>query len=883
MKNPKLTCQFAFYPLLQSIAIVLCFFVFSPVTLSASPVVPLEQSTEEQELTRDRDPFEALERSFREALAVEEEKLVYLTSRVEAAEAHTIDLSAAYTRHQVMISNQANMLAAVDSDIQSLSREHIRQGIELTHIEARLTSFSESIKEYETVKKATEEQIRFYNRQLENTKAQPPNIPVNLHLIDLLDSLIGTLETKREKLDWLIDFNTHWLQRYLSLEEEVKWLTARYERAIYQLERERIMKQRLNPLQRMVSGELSDDIRDFSGEIREMLSTRFWYKPEDVSWETYAVFLVTFLTFFLVFQALLFLLAKRLGVIKTRMLEQNYFYRYLILQLVQRSLLIMGTILFFHFYPVRPVYQLTPFFILFPVFIQVLLLLLGIQWWLVFLRGMRRYVGDRLFLRLLPLLRILLVSIFFYGTIYFLISRIYCADCILLTSWRLLGQLAFVLWMAYFLRVFYINSFSSKLAQFRWFEYTRQLAVAAGIVVVFTGLLADLTGYGGMAVLWYAGLWRTTLLLLWAYILFGFLTESDVSMYIEKSEDLSEDEFEEQPYPVRWLIVRVARLALVGILFFSLPLAWGADRSFLADVFYVINFRVSIGDFEFNTMGVIYTALVFLIIYTISVLWKSVLRNRLLSESDMEEGLKDSITRISVYGLWMVGILISMRVMGISGTSFAVVFGALGIGLGFGLQNIFKDFVSGIILLFERPIQVGDIVEVDGIWGTVKEINVRATYVKSFDNADLIIPNSDFISQQVTNWSFRDPRIRRRIQVRVAYGSDIKLVKDTLMNIAYKHPRVLRRPYPEVYFMDLGESAMLFELRVFLHVDYFIIVETEIRDDISNQFKELGIRIAFPQQDIYIKERPSSSGPRTLTPVSPDLSEDAFSSDGKTR
>jgi potassium-dependent mechanosensitive channel len=423
---------------------------------------------------------------------------------------------------------------------------------------------------------------------------------------------------------------------------------------------------------------------------------------------------------------------------------------------------------------------------------------------------------------------------------------------------RLLGQIGLLAWTAYFLRIFYVNAFDSSLSEYQWFENIRPVVIAVGLAVVLTGILAEVPGYGGMAVLWFSGLWRTSLVLVWAYILFGFLKESDVYTYIEKSDDLSEDEFEEQPYPARWLIVRVMRLALAASLIFSLPLLWGADRTFLADIFYAINFRVRIGDFEFSTMGIVYAALVFLIIHTVSVIWKSVLRDRILKESDMEEGRKDSLTRISVYGLWAVGIMIAMPMMGISGTSLAVVFGAVGIGLGFGLQNIFKDFISGIILLFERPIQVGDTVEIDGMWGIVKEINVRATYVKTYDNSDLIIPNADFISRTVINWTFRDPRLRRRIQVRVAYGSDIKLVKETLMNIAYKHPRVLRRPYPEVYFMDLGESAMLFELRVWLHIDYFIIVETEVRDDISSQFRELGIRIAFPQQDIYIRETPSS-------------------------
>ncbi|MFP4453944.1 MAG: mechanosensitive ion channel family protein, partial [Desulfobacterales bacterium] len=176
-----------------------------------------------------------------------------------------------------------------------------------------------------------------------------------------------------------------------------------------------------------------------------------------------------------------------------------------------------------------------------------------------------------------------------------------------------------------------------------------------------------------------------------------------------------------------------------------------------------------------------------------------------------------------------------------------------GIGIGFGLQNIFNNFLSGIILLFERPIQVGDVIEIGGIWGTVREINVRSTQVRTFDNADLIIPNSDFISQSLTNWSFRDARIRRTVEVGVAYGSDTELVRSILIEVAYQHPRILRRPHPEVLFSDFGESALIFKLRFWAHIDWFLIVETDVRFDIDRRFRENNIVIPFPQRDLHFK------------------------------
>ncbi|MBW1974240.1 MAG: mechanosensitive ion channel [Deltaproteobacteria bacterium] len=219
----------------------------------------------------------------------------------------------------------------------------------------------------------------------------------------------------------------------------------------------------------------------------------------------------------------------------------------------------------------------------------------------------------------------------------------------------------------------------------------------------------------------------------------------------------------------------------------------------------------------------------------------------------MEVGLQESITTISAYVLWFLGVLAALNALGFSGTSLTVAFGALGVGLGFGLQNIFNNFVSGLILLFERPIQVGDVIEMGGIWGEVKKINVRSTVVQTWDNASLIIPNSEFISGRVTNWSFKDMRLRRNIDVGVAYGSDVELVRQTLLEIADRHPGVFKKPEPSVLFLDFGDSALIFRLRVWVTVYDCIQVETDIRFEIDRLFRERGIEIPFPQRDIHIK------------------------------
>jgi small-conductance mechanosensitive channel len=213
------------------------------------------------------------------------------------------------------------------------------------------------------------------------------------------------------------------------------------------------------------------------------------------------------------------------------------------------------------------------------------------------------------------------------------------------------------------------------------------------------------------------------------------------------------------------------------------------------------------------------------------------------------------------YLTWGLGLILAMGTLGVNATSLAVVFGAVSIGIGFGLQNIFNNFISGLILLFERPIQVGDYVEVNGLWAEVKKINVRSTIVQTFDNAAVIIPNADFISQQVTNWSFKDARMRRHIDVGVAYGSDTEMVRKTLLEIASEMSDVLKYPRPDVIFMDHADSALLFRLRIWTHVDNYYSATSAIRFELDKRFRELGIEIAFPQRDIHIRSIDNATKP----------------------
>ena len=176
------------------------------------------------------------------------------------------------------------------------------------------------------------------------------------------------------------------------------------------------------------------------------------------------------------------------------------------------------------------------------------------------------------------------------------------------------------------------------------------------------------------------------------------------------------------------------------------------------------------------------------------------------------------------------------------------------VGIGFGLQNIAQNFISGLIILIERPIKVGDVVQVGGVSGRVIDIQARSTLIQTRDDVSILVPNSQFISEQVVNESFRGDIIRYTIKVGVAYGTDTKLVQETLLQVAKEHSLVLKDPAPTVLFEDFGDSSLNFELLVWLE-DLWTYRRTlsELRFEIDQKFRERNIEIPFPHRDLHIK------------------------------
>lgn len=226
-----------------------------------------------------------------------------------------------------------------------------------------------------------------------------------------------------------------------------------------------------------------------------------------------------------------------------------------------------------------------------------------------------------------------------------------------------------------------------------------------------------------------------------------------------------------------------------------------------------------------------------------------------LAKRGIEVGVRQAMGAILRYGVLFIGFLVVVQAAGIDLSTLTILAGALGIGIGFGLQNITNNFVSGLIILFERPIKVGDRIEVGDVRGDVVKISMRATTVVTNDNIAVIVPNSEFISSTVVNWSYTDRRVRFNFPVGVSYGSDPEEVRRLLLEVAREHPGVLQDFQPDVQFQEFGESSLNFVLRVWTQ-EYSArpgVLRSEINYAISKKFRTHGIEIPFPQRDIHIR------------------------------
>ncbi|MGB5261936.1 MAG: mechanosensitive ion channel domain-containing protein, partial [Gammaproteobacteria bacterium] len=383
------------------------------------------------------------------------------------------------------------------------------------------------------------------------------------------------------------------------------------------------------------------------------------------------------------------------------------------------------------------------------------------------------------------------------------------------------------------------------------------------MLVLLVSLGAELAGYRNLSVYLLSGLVGSALLGsgLWvAYVVllevFDGLDEGRFGWErtLRASLHLAPDE----PFPgLIWL--RLLTTLTIWLIFTAgLFVLWGYDESvwmILRDGF-IGGFQVA--GMQVTPLNLVVAIAVFGLLVTL-VRW---IRNEILpgwvARFRISHGASEAIITISGYMGIILAALIGLSLAGFNFTNLAIVVGALSVGIGFGLQNIVNNFISGIILLFERPIRTGDWIVVGNTEGYVRRISIRSTQIETFDRADVIVPNSELISTQVTNWMLHDPMGRVIVPIGVAYGSDVERLRELLLQVAREHPLVIQDGKkvspPKVLFRGFGDNSLNFELRAFIRViDRRLDTLSDLNFAIERTLREAGIQIPFPQRDLHLR------------------------------
>ena len=301
--------------------------------------------------------------------------------------------------------------------------------------------------------------------------------------------------------------------------------------------------------------------------------------------------------------------------------------------------------------------------------------------------------------------------------------------------------------------------------------------------------------------------------------------------------------------------IQVINIFIIYYWFFSFAVSFEVSRVIFDSITEFFLQERSVGTLNITIGGIFALILILLVTFLITGLLKIVIEDILLKRSKLPRGVPAAISVTIRYFLIILGFMFALSAGGIELGKFSLLAGALGVGIGFGLQNIVNNFISGLILVYERPLQVGDTIEVENLLGRVNRIGIRSSNVKTYDGAEVIVPNGNLISNQLINWTLSDNKRRIEIKVGTSYGSDPNIVLEILKKVAMENEDTLKEPPPRALFEDFGDSSLNFRLLFWVPYDIGIGTKSDMAIEIFNKFKENNIEIPFPQVDLHVKEQ----------------------------
>ena len=754
-----------------------------------------------------------------------------------------------FNDYKIKLSSYTNLLSVEKTRLKELEQTYIAANTVIYQIDRQADELNTQLKSVNELYSQTSERHATNKNQLSQISIEKKGdiLTVPEILVENLETLTLILEDKLFLLDQIRSIYSEQSRNYSEIKLSFQNLKTKCQSYINEKRTKALFQRKTFTSNVTLFQQFRTELVMIGSKWKSLFSSHFWISYHHQLWQTYGIFIYTSMIVFIFILTLLFQLKhlfQRL-LIKGHALE-NYFWGTFAFHLITKSIVITGMTMLAI---IVCILLYSP--IIAVLFIKnVLIMWLFTRWILDATKfwaqqNVQRYpISNATYKKVLMVILAVRITFIFYMIVYFSIDRSGLLLNILRITFEIISLIAVVIAWKIFFRT-HENKFQKNrhlLIRFR------MIAISINFIVC-ASLLMELSGFSELSVYWQISWARLMIVSLWSILIFMLITEINKNIIlVEHSDDVHQNTRQ----TIKWTCIRLSYLIWGLVTVVCILLAWGVTVTTIIHLFKILNYPIPIGGITISLPGFIYSFLILIFTHLFVKIWRTTILKKMLANSGMAKGIQETVSTITSYSFWVFGTIIALNAVGVSTTSLTVAFGALGIGLGFGLQNIFNNFISGLILLFERPIQVGDWIEINGIWGSVEKINVRSTVVKSVDNAALIVPNSEFISGRLTNWSFKDPKIRRSITIGVAYGSDIHKVKDILLDIANNHHHVYRTPAPDVVFSDFGDSALIFNLRIWVHVDFSISTRTDIRFEIDRRFKEEKIMIPFPQRDVHI-------------------------------
>jgi potassium efflux system protein len=442
---------------------------------------------------------------------------------------------------------------------------------------------------------------------------------------------------------------------------------------------------------------------------------------------------------------------------------------------------------------------------------------------------------------------------FFYFAAVFLISLVseYFADMVAVERLLLIALNVFVLWIVYNI-LKQKKDIIQRSSHVNW-RFTFSVLRVAGIVLVISltsnlignTILAKILSQGSLTML-FVGI----IIYAAALVLRGLLSLLMRQTTISKLNMIQNYEDEVKKY-----MFRIIRVAAVTYWLYMTMQQFMIFEPLYQLVFDFLSKERKVGTIMISLGSVLAFFITLWIALTASRLVRFILQDEILTHFEMPRGVPGAISMIVRLILITLGFVLAFGAAEIDMSNVAIIFGALGVGIGFGLQNIFNNLVSGLILAFERPIQVGDIIQIASLnlMGEVKDIGIRASVVRTFDGAEVVVPNGNLISNELINWTLSDQRRRQEIIVGVAYGTDINNVLEILNEVISDHENVLKNPAPLIIFAGFGDSSLNFRVLFWTRFDVGLTTKSAVGVAIDEAFKKAGVEIPFPQRDLHLR------------------------------